>query len=1040
MLKKESGNPAERKRLATQDKGWKWVSKLYPTVCTSDRQVFLMSMDKFMSTHDTIVNGRYSIYDSEMIDDAIIFIDEFDATKTTVMRNIIRSDMGKLDYAGIFKRIYRTLEHNGDIWKEYYRSSEDETGRRKTTADMIEELTASARSIAEEYNLDLDFKLEDAPPDSYLFRDSRIVKTGDNNVYRIESDTEDRINRIVCIKRNGDDPHDGSDEPKTGSVSTMLGRMYILFRFFEGIMFRMAMDHYRIQTEAGKSITRDEAIRTVLDPYDFNESQLEYLVNTIKFRPPVKKTDRDPTPDLSFYSLGFEVFSFVDDATHNLATKIYCKSIKRTPEKMLLIALDSSHRARIVGISATARLPSVTGNYDFRYLRNQESYREFVISDYDREHLRSMFKKTVDRYDRVNIEASLISGDSSIFDLLADPEKADCFNEFLESFKGEESFKRRRYLRVFEVYRKFIRTDDLQSMLCFMNLFPRLKNADGERDFSQAKLEDVFSEMVKDYCEELREQGRMIPDYVSRLQEKPFIIVKSGDYSDVKKALMERLARGEKVFVFTTYATVGAGQNLQYPIPSMMSDRIRYISSLADPDKMDRMDFSGIYLDMPTNVISNVYPYNDESLLAALFSIESMQENNEMTFPEAKREVDSAFKKYFDVPGARSEKKGLEHPSYRMAYARTIIQALGRICRTFAKNANIYIMADDALGAVFKGASLRDFADPGDEKCDLDDIMVNPEFRKLFEALQDSTVGVKLSAEGADISYECLKTHSRIESMINNRVWSSSSMHSWKMMREYVLRFPTIAADAKLRMVYDMYTKLPEPGNRVRYAQEDDYKFVHIGSNGESEVSMDDARLNEFLKIPCVRPLFGPPACVDSSKVPTEEDLSSIPYAEAFAENTAIMCPTLYHNIYKGALGEVAGTAILNDWGIGVSEIVDPNKFEKFDAITSSGVYLDFKHWYGPGGKDKDADFVKQAFRKLKTVDGTKAIVINILKPVDGSTKPSGYVLDGAGYSNGEEDYGGLQLITIPYLYDCNGETALINADAKRMITKAVRE
>lgn len=40
LLKKQAEDPAERKRLATQDNGWKWVSKLYPTVYTSDRQIF----------------------------------------------------------------------------------------------------------------------------------------------------------------------------------------------------------------------------------------------------------------------------------------------------------------------------------------------------------------------------------------------------------------------------------------------------------------------------------------------------------------------------------------------------------------------------------------------------------------------------------------------------------------------------------------------------------------------------------------------------------------------------------------------------------------------------------------------------------------------------------------------------------------------------------------------------------------------------------------------------------------------------------------
>ena len=1043
LLKNQAEDPAERKRLATQDNGWKWVSKLYPTVYTSERQVFLMSMDKFVSTHDTIVEGRYSIYDSKMIENGIIFIDEFDATKTTVMKSIIKKDKDRLDYAGIFKRIYRTLEHNGDIWKEYYRMSEEMGSSGKTTMDMINELYAQAKSIAEEYSLDLDFKMDDMLPDSYLFRDNRIVKTGNNNQYCIKPDYAERINRIICIEKdkNKDEEDETTPTSDLKSISTMLGRMYKLFRFFEGIMFRMAMNHYLIQANEGKSITRDEAIRTVLDPYDFNENQLDYLVNTIVFRPPARRTNRDSTPDLSFYSMGFEVFNFVDDTAHNLATKIYCKSIKRTPEKMLLIALDRSHNAKIVGISATARMPSVVGNYDFRYLRSQESYNEYVIGGNDRERLRSMFKKTIDRYDRVNIVTSLIKDDTGVFDFIQDEEKADEINEFLESFKSDNGFRKRRYLRVFAVYHRFLRTEDLRSMLCFMNLFPKSENTRGEKDFSREKLTIIFKIMVEEYCEELNSQGKMVPDYVSKLRNEPFVVIRSSDYDKEKQALLDRLSKGEKIFVFTTYSTVGAGQNLQYLIPSEVKDRIRYISSLADPKETKRMDFNGIYLDMPTNIISNVNPYDDESLLTALFSIESMQENNEMNYFTARKEIDVAFKRYFDIPGAYSERKGMEYPSYRMAYARTIIQAVGRICRTFAKNSNIYIMADDGLGAVFKDTSLRDYADPDDRGCDIKDIMVNPEFRALFDELQNSSVRVGESTDRTDVSNECIKTYAYIESMIRSRIWSSNSMRSWKAVREYVLRFPTITADAKLDLVYNMYTKLPKSGNTVRYSQESDYKIVHVESTGEYEVSQNDARLNDFLKIPSVRSMFGPPTSVDFESMPTEEDLAGIPYAESFADNTAIMCPTLYHNIYKGALGEVAGTAILKDWGIEISEITDPDKFEKFDAVTSSGVYLDFKHWYGSGSLD-DINFVKWAFRKLKAIGGRKAIIINILKPVENTTKSVGYTLDGKKYSGKEEDenFDGLSLVTVPYLYDCNGNTAIMNRDAKKTIEQAVKE
>ena len=57
-----------------------------------------------------------------------------------------------------------------------------------------------------------------------------------------------------------------------------------------------------------------------------------------------------------------------------------------------------------------------------------------------------------------------------------------------------------------------------------------------------------------------------------------------------------------------------------------------------------------------------------------------------------------------------------------------------------------------------------------------------------------------------------------------------------------------------------------------------------------------------------------------------------------------MILPVVYQNIYKGALGEVAGKAILEANGIKLSEITDVTKFEKFDfcLMDNKDVYIDF--------------------------------------------------------------------------------------------------
>ena len=1026
----------EKFALVTSDKDWNWVSKVYPTVYTHKRQVFLMSMDKFVSIHDTIIDGKYHLYNSDLLKNGFVFIDEFDATKETVLKSIIENDKQDVDYVGIFRRIFRTLEHNCDIWQAYYRMPEG-SDEYQSMNKMVEEIHKSANALAEDYHLECDFKLFDPEVSSYIFRDNRIIKTGNNREFYLDYNEAERINYI----RSAADSNIQIPRNKNGgklTVSAMLGRMYNLFRHFESVMSVLANNQSQIAETNGKPITRDAAIRTVLDPYDFNDEQTKYLLNAIKFRPPRSGKESTYSPDLSFYEMGFEFFNFVDKDEHNLATKIYCTSIKRTPEKMLMLTLDRARNAKVIGISATARLRTVIGNYDFRYLKSQSDFKEYQLDQQDRILLKDMFAKTVDHYDRVNIVPKRITGQISEKELIKDKRTLSSLMGRLSEFDSTP-FVKQRYLRVFEAYYEFLHHDDLRSMLCFMNLFPMDKNARNVEQFNAEFLKSTMSKMAEEYFSELKSEGKAIPDYLTRLKDEPYYIMRSDGFDKGKDELLNRLATGEKIFVMTTYATVGAGQNLQYEIPADVMPNIRYISSLANPERYHCKDFDAIYLDMPTNIRPNIEQYNKTNLLLSLFSIESLQENHEIDLKRAKKNIGISFAEYYGAADVIKDDPALTYSSYRMAYARRIIQAVGRICRTFSKNFNIYVYADDKLGKIFKGTSLKDFTDPNDPGKNLEEKMANPEFKALLKELQNSEYDMA-SKNNDMVDNESVKTKEYIDSAKRNSVWSEKSMRAWEFLREFVLRFPTAPADAKMTLIYNMYSKI-EKGNVLRYRQEDDYSTVYLDQNGEYEVSSKDARLEDLLKIPIVKPLFGKPAHMDFNKMPTIKELDNIPYADSFLEDTAILCPVLYHNIYKGALGEKSGKAILESWGLHLSEIADPTKFERFDFVDDRGVYFDFKYWAGSGKIDNEK-LIQKSFRKLASIGGKVAMIINVLKRKGINTTPKGYVLDGKKYSFEQDgityNFDGLTIVTVPYLYDCDNEEAIENMDAHKSVQEVM--
>ena len=72
-------------------------------------------------------------------------------------------------------------------------------------------------------------------------------------------------------------------------------------------------------------------------------------------------------PDDSFYQKGIEIFEFEDSDSHFDFTNLRFIKLYDTPEK--IIGYISKHNA-VIGLSATAEIPTVVGNYNLDYLRD----------------------------------------------------------------------------------------------------------------------------------------------------------------------------------------------------------------------------------------------------------------------------------------------------------------------------------------------------------------------------------------------------------------------------------------------------------------------------------------------------------------------------------------------------------------------------------------------------------------------------------------------------------------------------------------------
>ena len=104
--------------------------------------------------------------------------------------------------------------------------------------------------------------------------------------------------------------------------------------------------------------------------------------------------------------------------------------------------------------------------------------------------------------------------------------------------------------------------------------------------------------------------------------------------------------------------------------------------------------------------------------------------------------------------------------------------------------------------------------------------------------------------------------------------------------------------------------------------------------------------LKEIMQIPGVKALF-----------------EKHGYATSFVPNEFILTPPMFNNIYKGALGEVVGKFILEQYAGVTLQEMPAEHFELFDYTPGNGVYVDFKN----------------VLEKLDKCGGKRAVIINIM-------------------------------------------------------------
>ena len=950
-----------------------WLLKLYPQILSNEKQVFLMSMDKFLLRNDPIVDKSYFVY-KKLAKDAIIFIDEFDATKETVLRRLIdNATDSRIDYAITYKMIHDRLEQ-GNFPVTLTSPSENTMKRynegrlRKKLEDVIPELQERSDKLYKQFNMQYFFKnIETENEDAaFLFQDLRSITISN----------KDNKNKIVFKENKNSNLNEifytDKDDKNANNFVYMVATVKAFLQKFSGSVHTLAINLQELQREKGiEDYTFEEALRSVLDnffPGDSFSKIKEYFVKQILLYRSNLEESKKKVFDGSFFENGFSYYAIEDNKNHTLRSAIMMTSLESTPERILL---DVCKRAKVFGISATANYNTLIGNYaieDYLIPKLKKHFYELNIEEFSV--LKEQFEKSTSHYDRIKINALPICSDynysqdswKEIFKTDEECEEIyNLVNQNIPAKADTTNYLKNRYLRIAKVFKTFLYTKNIKSFLCMLNKFP-----DDKYELNKGILQTIFEKI----------------SYGPKTWEDHVLILRSGnDYEIKKEELLNQLAHDKKKLVISTYATIGAGQNLQYEVYDDSTTEL-----INDFAPANEKDFDAIYLDKPTNLIKQLYESTGENdFTEYLAQLEYLMTSGEMTRKNAMWHIQEGFKLHYY--GLESNKiKATDIESSTNLATKVLVQAVGRLCRTNRKNKNVYIFYDDAVSEVLNI-----------QTCTKN--LLNPEFEALIKSMGQSKIIDKseqnLIDEGIEKSEEALtKIMKYVQEGRNG--WNENAMEQWQAIRHWVMQHPTLSREEYNNcddLFQPFYIALPRKENKVWYCRTGDFKSIDDISfapkNNYECVSAEAARLEQFQYLPGINALF-------------EKEH----FATKFEKNDYILCPPVFTNIYKGALGEYTGREILHFHGIELEEITNSEFFELFDfKIPNKDIYIDFKNWNPHSAfLPRDQKLQEHIHEKLEKAEGEKAIIINIF--ADENRKWKTLTTE--------------KIIEIPYLFDNN--------------------
>lgn len=617
-----------------------------------------------------------------------------------------------------------------------------------------------------------------------------------------------------------------------------------------------------------------------------------YIMEVLKKGSTKRKSELNSTYDEGIF---LAMPSLVDEDTERNTITTF--SFETTPEAILTTIASECF---VIGMSATADIKSVLSNYNWEWIKEHDIPVE-IPNAQEMKYIESRQKERFQYLDAVQIKADILP---EIVDAFL-KENASNSTRLLETIEKET-------LRILESKTDgnhdyyFERVKRIANALLYFAFTPEHKAGLIETTkaygVTAKNLMDVISEMTGINV-------KVLPTIAKTLKRNTAIA-------------QSCLRNGERVVIVAPFASSKQAWNFDYKLADNDTDYIK----VSDIGKMS-IDFDYLYVGVVTNILPPASQGGDENWgvkkLTEIYAVMELYESGEISSQTRNRWI----KSYMSGLGIKKEEQ-IMLLSYQWKLLSDLIQVIGRLERAQLKRPVTVVHYDKEFAYNIKSEIVNEF---------MSKHVINPVTKTVLESIAEKSEGIAsvVSTEENKLtrqaSYVGCELDNQFGKKSDENPYRDSQMSLRRRECAFTLRYP--------RAVPEMgHFDIDPPLKQFYLGTERKFYYKASGNWRNVEIS--------FEPLPGYR-LFDEseallPELMQNAEV--HRGFEEKGFATSWGEAGFQMAPPLMNNIYKGEIGEQAFRILLENRGIVISDIEEPNIFEACD-FKCNGIPFDAKNY-----------------------------------------------------------------------------------------------